>query len=425
MDLQALLIRLFFTAAAFFISDIFIHSAVKAAFKKNPKRALRIYWIFNITIFILASIGFMFVKNMHPSATRLNSYFFGIFISLLFAKFIVAIILLVAEDIYRIPYSLITRKKRKKENNDARIIIGRRKFIAQTAIILGAIPFSGFIYGIFKGRYDFTIHKQTLYFDDLPLAFDGTTITQLSDLHIGSWDMFSKHKLEYMVDMVKSLKSDILFFTGDVVNSRADEMDGWYETFNSFSAPLGIYSILGNHDYGDYVQWKTEADKEQNLQQVKNIHPQLGFKLLLNENAVIEKDGEKLHIIGVENWGKGDFPKFGDLQKAGVGVPENSFRILLSHDPSHWRAKVLEESNPPQLTLSGHTHGFQMGLETPAFRISPSQLMYKEWAGLYNEGKKYIYVNRGLGTVGYPGRIGIWPEITQITLKRKTTDAHS
>lgn len=420
MDIQALLIRLLSTAAFYFVSDIFIHWAIKAVFTQNPKRAIRRYWILNISVFILASLGFMLIQFMEPDIARLNSYFFGIFVSILFSKLIIAIILLISEDVYRVPYSLYTIRSRKKKKNDNRVIITRRKFISQTALLLGAIPLSGFLFGIFKGRYNFTVHNETIFFDDLPQAFDGFTITQLSDLHIGSWDKIAMHKLEYLVELVKSLNSDTLFFTGDIVNSHADEMNGWFETFNSLSAPFGIFSILGNHDYGDYISWKTEEERDQNLVNVKNIHPQLGFKLLLNENTFIEKDGEKIHIIGVENWGMGDFPKIGDLNKASEGIDAGAFKILLSHDPSHWREKVLEHKYPPQLTLSGHTHGFQMGLETPAIRFSPSQWIYREWAGLYSQGKKHLYVNRGLGTVGYPGRIGIWPEITKITLRRKS-----
>ncbi len=420
MDVQALLMRLLFTGGFYFVSDLFIHSAIRSTFNKNPTRSVRIYWIINILIFLISSIGFLLVKYMDPEIARINSYFMGIFVSLLFSKLIVAIILFITEDFYRIPYSIYTYRKRKKAKSESAVLINRRNFIAKSALIVGILPFSGFLYGIFKGRYNFTVRSEEIFFDDLPTAFDGFTITQISDLHIGSWDKTSKHKLEYLVELVNSLKSEVLFFTGDIVNSNANEMDGWLGTFKPLTAPFGVYSILGNHDYGDYVKWKTEEDRNQNLLNVKNIHPQLGFKLLLNENTFIEKNGERIHIIGVENWGKGDFPKIGDLKLAGSGIESNAFKILLSHDPSHWRLKVLEEENPPQLTLSGHTHGFQMGLETPAFRISPSQLVYKEWAGLYNTGKHHLYVNRGLGTVGYPGRIGIWPEITKITLRRKT-----
>lgn len=182
---------------------------------------------------------------------------------------------------------------------------------------------------------------------------------------------------------------------------------------------MGKLSILGNHDYGDYVQWKSDAEKAENLQHVKEIHPRIGFQLLLNEHILLERNGQQLYIIGVENWGKGDFPKLADMPKATAGIPENAFRILLSHDPSHWEAKVLQENDPPQLMLSGHTHGFQMGIETPAFRFSPAQFVYDQWAGLYTKDDRTIYVNRGIGTVGYPGRLGIWPEITKITLRKQ------
>jgi predicted MPP superfamily phosphohydrolase len=329
----------------------------------------------------------------------------------------VVLIILFGETLIRFFGSLFVIRKRKQKQQP--FMLSRRTFIARMSLLIGAIPFAGFAYGIFKGRYNFTIHKLEIAYDDLPEAFDGFTLTQLSDLHIGSWDKGAENELEYLVQTVQELKSDVVFFTGDIVNSRADEMDGWFDTFKKITAPFGVFSILGNHDYGDYIKWKTPADREENLKNVKNIHPQLGFNLLLNENVALEKNGEKIYVIGVENWGKGDFPKIGDLDIASKGVDDQSFRILLSHDPSHWDAKVLEKSNPPQLTLSGHTHGFQMGIETPAIRFSPSQFIYDQWAGLYQKNNVAIYVNRGLGTVGYPGRIGIWPEITQITLRKK------
>ncbi len=419
MDAQALITRLTVSAIAYFVGDILIHSAVKAAFKKQAKKAIKIYWRINLAIFIIASLGFVLLQYMHPTMARINLWFFGIFVSLLFTKIIVAIILFFLEDIYRVPYSLFTIRKRRKEYLDKRILISRRTFISRLAILAGSIPFAGFAYGIFKGRYNFTVHKQEIAFSDLPAAFDGFKITQISDLHIGSWDKSAAHQLSYLVELIQDLKSDVIFFTGDIVNSRADEMEGWYETFNKINAPHGVISILGNHDYGDYIKWKTPEERDQNLINVKNIHPQLGYNLLLNQNTSIEKNGEKIYIIGVENWGKGDFPKIGDLDIASKGVDENSFRILLSHDPSHWDAKVLQKNKPPQLTLSGHTHGFQMGIETPAIRFSPSQFIYDQWAGLYQKDETYIYVNRGLGTVGYPGRIGIWPEVTQIVLRKK------
>jgi len=419
MDVQAIITRLTVTAVAYFVSDLSIHWAIKAAFKSNTKLSLKRYWIVNISIFLIAMAGFILVQYMHPLAARINNLFFGVFVSLLFSKMIVAVLLFFFEDIFRIPYSIFTIRKRRKEYLDNRILLSRRKFISRIALIAGAIPFSGFAYGIFKGRYNFTVHKEEIFFDDLPAAFDGFKITQISDLHIGSWDKAAAHELKYLVELMQGLKSDVVFFTGDIVNSRAEEMDGWYDIFKNIQSPHGVFSVLGNHDYGDYIKWKTEAERTENLVNVKNIHPRLGYRLLLNENVALEKDGEQIHVIGVENWGKGDFPKIGDLEIASTGVAPDAFRILLSHDPSHWDAKVLESSNPPQLTLSGHTHGFQMGIEIPAIRFSPSQFIYPQWAGLYQHAKSYIYVNRGLGTVGYPGRIGIWPEVTQITLRKK------
>ena len=422
MTIISLLVRLSFIALFYFAPDLFLHSAVKSAFPGSRKKTIRRYWAINIGLFLITSSGFLLMQFMDPGLARLNLYFLGVFISLLFAKLLSALLLLLAEDSWRVPYSLATWKKRKENSPDAHTpaLIDRRTFIARTAIITGALPFAGFIYGMIQGRYRFTIHRETLSFDDLPSAFDGLTITQISDLHMGSWDKAAKAHIRELVELVNSLRSDILFFTGDIVNSRADEMDNWYDVLKGFTAPLGKISILGNHDYGDYVKWHSDAEKEANLGLVKNIHPAIGFQLLLNTHVSLEKNGERLYVAGVENWGKGDFPKFGDLDKALAGIPDDAFTILLSHDPSHWKAKVLEHKKVPHLTLSGHTHGFQMGIETPALRLSPSQLVYEEWAGVYKAGIRHLYVNRGLGTVGYPGRLGIWPEITQITLKKNT-----
>lgn len=421
MTIISLLVRLSFTALFYFAPDLFLHGAVKTAFPQNRKKALRRYWSVNIGLFIITSSGFLLMQYMDPALARLNLYFLGVFVSLLFAKLLSALLLLIAEDTWRVPLSLATLKKRKATatpETRTPVLISRRTFISRTALLAGALPFAGFMYGMISGRYRFTIHRETLSFDDLPQAFDGLTITHISDLHMGSWDKAADAHIRELVTLVNNLKADVLFFTGDIVNSRADEMNNWYDLLKGFHAGTGKFSILGNHDYGDYVKWKSDAEKEANLGLVKNIHPAIGFQLLLNEHRSIEKNGERLYIAGVENWGKGDFPKFGDLDKAFSGIPDDAFTILLSHDPSHWKAKVLDHKKIPHLTLSGHTHGFQMGIETPAFRLSPSQLVYDEWAGLYSAGNRHLYVNRGLGTVGYPGRLGIWPEITHITLKK-------
>ncbi|HAE13168.1 MAG: metallophosphoesterase [Chitinophagales bacterium] len=414
MDLLSILIRLLSTGLAFFLPDLLLYGAVKKAWNS---RGWKIYLISNLVLFGIVFLSSFLLRESTLILQRIQLYFFGLFVAILFAKVFTGLLLLV-ELFIRFIYSLFTKKKRKSEDAEAKTLISRRQFIAKGAILTGLLPMTGIIYGMAKGRFRFTLHEVDIAISNLPPAFDGFTITQLSDLHIGSFDHSTMHELADMVQEVNALGSDAIFFTGDIVNSRADEMDGWYELFRTFHAETKL-SILGNHDYGDYVNWPDEAAKERNLDQVKAIHGKLGFQLLLNERTVIEKDGQQLHIIGIENWGKGDFPKFGDLGKAAAGLTADDCMILLSHDPSFWDAHVLDSPFQPELTLSGHTHGFQMGIETPAFRFSPSQWVYRQWAGLYAEGRQQIYVNRGLGTVGYPGRLGIWPEITKIRLIRE------
>jgi hypothetical protein len=293
---------------------------------------------------------------------------------------------------------------------------GRRKFVSQLALGLAAIPFAGFIYGMIKGKYNYKVLKYQLTFKDLPDAFDGFTITQFSDIHSGSFT--NAEKIQYGVDMINEQQSDMILFTGDIVNNKADEMDNWIEMFGKLEAPHGKYSILGNHDYGDYVEWETPEDKKKNFQEVKEIHPKIGFDLLLNENRYIEKDGQRIALIGVENWGKG-FKRAGDLEKAVEGVQKEDFKIVMSHDPSHWEYNIKDNDFNYHLTLSGHTHGLQMGIEIPGFfRWSPSQYVYKQWAGMYEELGRYINVNRGFGYHAFPGRVGIWPEVTVIELKK-------
>lgn len=295
-------------------------------------------------------------------------------------------------------------------------LAGRRAFISKLALGLAALPFASLLYGVFKGKYNYKVLKYQLSFKDLPEAFDGVTISHITDIHSGSFD--NKEKIQYGVDLINEQESDMILFTGDIVNNFAHEMDDWISMFSELKAPMGKYSILGNHDYGDYSDWKTPEDKKANFQAVKDIHPKLGFELLLNENRYIEKDGERIALVGVENWGKG-FNKAGDLQLASKGVQQDDFKILLSHDPSHWEYKVKQDVFNYQLTLSGHTHGLQFGIEIPGWiKWSPSKYVYKQWAGLYKEFDRYINVNRGFGYHAFPGRVGIWPEITVIELKK-------
>ena len=319
---------------------------------------------------------------------------------------------LLLEDITRLIKAIF-----RKPTNAPRIP-SRRKFVSTLGWGLAAIPFASILYSIFKGKYNYKVWKYTLYFDNLPKAFDGYRITQISDIHCGSFDNYEK--IRYGVELINSQKSDVILFTGDLVNNLANEVHNWKSLFATLQAPDGVFSIMGNHDYGDYSSWETPEAKQQNLEHLFQLQKQMGWQLLLNEHCYLERDGEKIALIGVENWGHGRFSKYGDLNKAMEGVNTEDFKMLMSHDPTHWQEVVLPENKDIQLTLSGHTHGMQCGIEIPGWlKWSPSQYIYKYWGGMYEEGGKYLNVNRGFGYHAFPGRLGVWPEITVIELKTK------
>ena len=319
---------------------------------------------------------------------------------------------LLLEDITRLIKAIF-----RKPTNAPRIP-SRRKFVSTLGWGLAAIPFASILYSIFKGKYNYKVWKYTLYFDNLPKAFDGYRITQISDIHCGSFDKYEK--IRYGVDLINSQKSDVILFTGDLVNNLANEVHNWKSLFATLQAPDGVFSIMGNHDYGDYSSWETPEAKQQNLEHLFQLQKQMGWQLLLNEHCYLERNGEKIALIGVENWGHGRFSKYGDLNKAMEGINTEDFKILMSHDPTHWQEVVLPENKDIQLTLSGHTHGMQCGIEIPGWlKWSPSQYIYKYWGGMYEEGGKYLNVNRGFGYHAFPGRLGVWPEITVIELKTK------
>lgn len=319
------------------------------------------------------------------------------------------------EDIFRLIRGAINYFV--EYDNPSSYIPERRKFVSQIALVIAAIPFASLIYGIFEGKYNFKVIKQRIYFPDLPDAFDGFKITQISDVHSGSFD--NPEKIQYAIDLINQQDTDLILFTGDIVNTHAREMHPWIETFKKIKkAEFGKYSVLGNHDYGEYVTWPTKKDKDENFEAIKNLYGEIDFKLLLNEHTYIEKGNQKIALVGVENWGK-NFKQAGDLLKASEGLTSQDFKILMSHDPSHWEYQVKEDDKHFQLTLSGHTHGMQFGIEIPGFfKWSPVQYVYKQWAGLYENLGRYVYVNRGFGFHAYPGRVGIWPEITVIELKK-------
>lgn len=292
--------------------------------------------------------------------------------------------------------------------------IPRSEFLAKTALVAGGGMLGTFAYGIISGAHDYHIHRIRIPIKNLPKEFHGMRIAQLSDIHTGSF--FNKKAVRGGVEMMLREKADLAVFTGDLVNERTDEVRDYIEIFEKVKAPLGVYSVLGNHDYGDYVQWASSGAKAKNLQDMVTVHKQLGWQLLMDEHRAIAVDGANIGLVGIQNWGKGRFPKYGDLAKADRLTAEFPVKILLSHDPSHWDLQVLPEFKDIDLSLAGHTHGMQFGVEIPGFHWSPAQYEYKQWAGLYQQENQYLYVNRGFGFIGYPGRVGIWPEITILEL---------
>lgn len=382
------------------------------AFKTISKSKLVRYGFLTLSIAVYAYFFYsMLTYSRSTGQTPKGQLTFGLLLTVLLPKLLIILVLL-GEDIYRGTLKLISSIF----NSESTPVPGRRKFISQLALVLAAIPFSSFIYGMIQGKYNFKVLKYQLSFKDLPDAFDGFTITQISDIHSGSFT--NKEKIQYGVDLINQQNSDLILFTGDIVNNKADEMDSWIDVFSQLKAKDGKYSILGNHDYGDYMSWENKEAKEENFQAIKDIHKKIGFDLLLDEHRYLEKGNDKIALLGVENWGKG-FNQRGDLKKASAGVQKEDFKILMSHDPSHWEYKVKNDDFNYQLTLSGHTHGLQMGIEIPGvIKWSPSKYVYKQWAGLYEEFGRYINVNRGFGYHAFPGRVGIWPEITVIELKK-------
>lgn len=337
----------------------------------------------------------------------------GLLLILYVPKLLVTFVLF-GEDVFRFLSGVITSiAKTPKEQ----FLPQRRRFVSQIALGIAAIPFASLLYGMTKGKYNFKVIKQTLFFPDLPDAFDGTTITHLSDIHSGSFD--DAEKIQYAIDLINEQNSDLVLFTGDIVNTHATEMDPWLTTFKGIHQPsLGKFSILGNHDYGEYVDWKSQSAKQANFEAIKAIHSKIDFKLLLNEHVKIKKEAQEIALVGVENWGR-KFGERGDLKLASQGLSSKDFKIVLSHDPSHWDEKIQHDDQHYHLTLSGHTHGFQFGIEIPGWiKWSPVQYVYKQWAGLYENAGRYVYVNRGFGFHAYPGRVGIMPEITVIELKK-------
>lgn len=405
-----MVIRILLLSFVLLIIELYAFQALKTLVKF--KWVLVSYQV--ISLIVLLFILYSFTKfDRSVGQTQQTMFTMGLLL-LVYVPKIILTLLLLGEDIFRIGAGSVNYFL---ENDNVVFLNSRRKFVSQIGLGLAAIPFMSLIYGITVGKYNYKVIKQRIFFPDLPDSFDGFTITQISDVHSGSFD--NPEKINYAIDLVNEQNSDMILFTGDIVNTDAKEMHPWIETFNRIKKhEFGKYSVLGNHDYGEYVTWPTEKDKEANFQAIKDLYGQIGFKLMLNEHTYITKGSDKIALIGVENWGH-NFKKAGDINKASEHLEREDFKILMSHDPSHWDYEIKNHERNFHLTLSGHTHGMQFGIEIPGyFKWSLAQYVYAQWAGLYENLGRYVYVNRGFGFHAYPGRVGIMPEITVIELKK-------
>jgi uncharacterized protein len=397
--------------------DIYIFQAVKVVTQNAaPKTRFLIH-----SIYWVVSIGALVTLVSWPYITSGNwfrnwrVYLFAVLIGIFLAK-LIAVLFFLVDDVRRVFVWIYTKVIPQKNDVDTDITVGipRSVFLSWMGIAFGGSLFTSLVYG-FGNKYRYQLKKMKLSFDNLPSAFKGFKIIHISDIHSGSFT--DKAAVQKGIDKIIKEKADIILFTGDLVNNKAEEMDEYHDIFKQLSAPYGVFSTFGNHDYGDYVQWENPGAKKQNLEKLKEVHAGMGWRLLNDENILLEKDGHQIAVIGVQNIsGRGNFHSYGSLEKAYAGAENSPFKILMSHDPSHWNAEVTKKYSDIDLTLSGHTHGMQFGVEIPGLRWSPVKYFYKQWAGLYEQDNQKLYVNRGFGFIGYPGRVGILPEITVIEL---------
>lgn len=401
--------------------DLYCYKAILSVFKNwkpSTKKWFKItYWAYTILLIIgvFCSIYFKTVLFLSLKSIILVAFFLTVI-----CKFVLLPFLLI-DDLKKL---IIKAKNLKKEKVAAPIKeaitgepISRSAFLVKAGLITATVPLTSLSWGIVSGAYDYQIKRVKLVLPNLPKAFDGITMAQLSDIHSGSF--YNKVAVKGGVDLLLAEKPDFVFFTGDLVNNLTNEMREYQDIFSKVKAPLGVYSTLGNHDYGDYSFGKEPSlARTKNLQDMLTTHKNMGWDLLMNENRRIKVDGEEIGILGVENWGNGRFPKYGKMELAHQNTADLPVKLLLSHDPSHWRGEILEKYKDIDVTFSGHTHGMQFGVRLKEFQWSPIQFLYKEWAGLYHKQQQQLYVNVGYGFLGYPGRVGILPEITIFTLNR-------
>jgi predicted MPP superfamily phosphohydrolase len=412
--MQSQLFTIILLGAGLFIFDQYLFHGFIAAFKNKRivgRKLFRLgYTLFSLIIIIGTVCSIYLNLPVGVRAGFLMVFFVLMIVKVTFLPFVVI------DDIRR-----RVSKKSKPETKEAvtpeQSTMPRSEFLMKAGLVTGVVPLAGIGVGIFAGAYDYQVRKQDLYLPNLPKAFDGLTIGQVSDIHSGSF--YNKKAVLGGVEMLLGQKPDVIFFTGDLVNERTDEVYGYQDIFKKVKAPLGVFSILGNHDYGDYYQkWVSPADKKKNLDDLIVTHKNMGWDLLLNENRTLKVGNDEIGILGCQNWGElTRFPKYGKMEPTLKGTEELPVKLLLSHDPSHWRAQILPHYPQIDVMFSGHTHGMQFGVRAEHFQWSPVEYVYKEWAGHYQDGQQQLYVNVGYGFLGFPGRVGILPEITIFTLR--------
>ena len=391
--------------AVFFIIEIYVYQAIRNITTNNYIRIG--YWVFTLLAYGIILYWILTFNRASRYHQQIQLMVSAMMIFVL-PKLLSVIFLLIGDFTRFVEFGF--KYFTAKEN----YFPERRKFISTTALAAAGIFSALAIDGIIFGKYRHTVRKVKLRFKNLPENFKGYKIVQISDVHSGSF--FNPQKLQKAIDLINEQDADVVLFTGDMVNNYADEFKPFIPLFKSIKAKDGKFSILGNHDYGDYGAWNSREEKAQNIPNLKNYQAEAGFKLLRNENIALEKNREKIYLLGVENWGIKPFPQYGDLDKALKGVPEDAIKVLMSHDPTHFDEVVKKHKTHVHLTLSGHTHGMQFGLDLKNIKWSPVKFKYKKWADLYESEGKYLYVNRGFGVIAYPGRVGINPEITVIEL---------
>lgn len=403
--------------ATFILIDLYVFKAVRLLLQSKESLTKEIfyavYWIIPLLLILLFLYSAVFFSSKSRVADFRIIYFFTGFFILFYAPKIIFIVFEITDDLSGLVGYLL---------ESAGVGFGEKlrqsTLLLKSGSVVAVFLFFSIVYGIVFGRFSCKTENIELTFDNLPPAFNNFKIVQISDLHLGSFYASHSGYFEKAVASINAQNPDLIVFTGDMVNNLASEAKSWIPVFKKLRASYGKFSILGNHDYGTYYHWRNEEEKQENMKKLIEIHGLMGFSILLNQSTVIEKAGQKIGIAGVENWGKPPFPQYGDYRKAASRLDDVDFKILLSHDPSHWD-EMIKNKTDVALTLSGHTHGFQFGFDIAGIKWSPVTLKYPKWKGLYSSNNQYLYVNVGLGYIGFPGRVGISPEITVITLKSK------